>query len=237
MRPRDVSDVAPRATEVMGFAGVSHQRLLSFVRELLSDFRPVAVKRGSYIYHCGDPGNVAYFLEAGTVKTCVPTEAGKHCLLQIHGPPDFIGHPSLPNADRGETAIARTAVVIRKIPSAVLLEELLRKDLMKEFTSYLSGRLQEQQQIITSLVTSSAEARLAAALIRLGRNLGEPVAGELRLRERISCQELAEIVGTTRSRVGYFLARFRNLHLIHTDPPWPLRIRVAQLQSHMATCD
>jgi CRP-like cAMP-binding protein len=117
-------------------------------------------------------------------------------------------------AERMDMAIARTPVSLRKIPVSDFMEMLRKQDLTATFVAYLATRGAEREQIITDFVTCSAEERLAAALLRIGRRLGRPESGELCMFEPLSCQELSEMVGTTRSRIGYFLGRFRERRLL-----------------------
>jgi CRP/FNR family transcriptional regulator, cyclic AMP receptor protein len=214
--------------------GAVEDQLVALVRKYSLRYRAIRLKRGVGIYNAGDSDRTMYFLEEGMVRISIPTAAGRSCLLEIHRSPMFFGEIAGVNGERADMAVARTSVLLRKIPGEAFFEMLKAEDLVQTFAVYLSARLSEYQQIITDFVTCSAEERLAATLLRLGRKLGHTESGELCLRERLSCQELSEMVGTTRSRVGYFLGRFRQQHFVAEDSRRHLRIREDRLKEYLS---
>jgi len=135
-------------------------------------------------------------------------------LLDICGPGDIVGESFFIGSERTETVIAMTPTVVRALSRSQFLEGIFNNGLVEESLKYLASKLAEQQQIITQFVTADSEQRLAATLLRLARKLGKRRNGKLWIDEKITHEELAEIVGTTRSRVGYFLKRFRTARLI-----------------------
>ena len=208
-------------------------RLLTFVRTLALNYRLSRIRRGGTIYSAGDCDNKIYFLEEGSLKISVSTYAGRSCLLDIHRAPALFGEAACAMAERMDMAVARTAVSLRKIPVSDFMEMLRRQDLTATFVAYLAARGAEHQQIITDFVTCSAEERLASALLRIGRRLGRPESGALCMIEPLSCQELSEMVGTTRSRVGYFLGRFRERRLLVQDSKSHFRILESRLTHYL----
>lgn len=208
-------------------------RLVAMVRRQAHHFRAARLNKGAGIYNAGDCDKTIYFLEEGTVKISVPTSAGRSCLLDFHRAPMIFGEIPGLNGERADMAVARTPVLLRKVPRIAFVEMMRNEDLLLTFTWHLGRRITEYQQIVTEFATCSAEARLAATLIRLGKKLGYVQSGELCLDEPLSCQDLSEMVGTTRSRVGYFLARFRALNFVTMDPDCRLRIRENQLSAYL----
>lgn len=117
--------------------------------------------------------------------------------------------------ERLETATAMEETELRVV-SCPQFFSLLKSDslLAQGFASYLSVRIAEQQEAITRLATDGSEHRLGTTLLELARKLGKKEPHGLSIEHRISHEELAEIVGTTRPRVSEFLQRFRELGLI-----------------------
>jgi CRP-like cAMP-binding protein len=101
---------------------------------------------------------------------------------------------------------------------------------------FLAGKLVEQQQIVSQFVTADSEGRLAATLLRLARKIGKPHNGRLVIDEKITQEELAEIVGTTRSRIGFFLKRFRTAGLIEKSAQASLSIDEVRLDEYIQEC-
>lgn len=106
--------------------------------------------------------------------------------------------------------------------------------LREEFVLYLARRLSEQQQMITGLVTEDSEYRLAAVLLNLGCKIGKRENHRLRIEQRITQEELSSMVGTTRSRVGYFLKRFRAAGLVERAGDSCLVVDEPRLRTFMA---
>jgi len=222
---------APRLTTSKPAA--LEERLIALLRKHRLRYRAIRLKPGVGIYNAGDSDRTMYFLEDGTVKISIPTAAGRSCLLEFHRAPMFFGEIAGINGERADMAVSRTTVLLRKIPGDAFAEMLKAEDLVQAFAGYLAARLSEHQQIITDFATCSAEERLAATLLRLGRKLGHTESGVLCVHDRLSCQELAEMVGTTRSRVGYFLGRFRQLDFVFEDSRRCLRIREDRLEEYL----
>jgi len=188
------------------------------------------------LYTCGTDSRYIYFVESGYVKTCLLSQNAKQCLLDISGPGDMVGESCLLCAERLETVIAMTQCVVRAIPRTEFLETIFKHKLVEASLQYLTAKLLEQQQIVSHFVTSDSEGRLAATLLRLARKLGKPHRGQLLIDEKITQEELAEIVGTTRSRVGYFLKRFRATGLIEQPSQTALLINEIRLGEYVQEC-
>ncbi|GAA3273691.1 Crp/Fnr family transcriptional regulator [Dactylosporangium vinaceum] len=176
----------------------------------------IKVGRREVVYGCLDGDRSLYLVEQGQVKAVTPSREGKECLLGIYAAGDVFGELCLVGSDRMETVIAMTPTVLRRISAAKVLSALADAGLRGEFVRYLAQRLFEQQQLIIGLVTADSEYRLAAILLHLARKHGKREEHLLRIEERITQEELSGMVGTTRSRVGYFLKRFRNAGLVAT---------------------
>jgi CRP/FNR family cyclic AMP-dependent transcriptional regulator len=162
----------------------------------------------------GDPAKRVMYIQEGGVKLTVVNESGKEAVVAILGPGDFLGEGCL----AGElqcmataTAIAPTTVLaIEKAEmSRVLHGEHAFSD---RFIAYVLARnLRVQQDLIDQLFNSS-EKRLARTLLLLA-HYGMPGKPE-KVLPKISQETLAEMIGTTRSRVNFFMNKFRKMGFI-----------------------
>jgi CRP-like cAMP-binding protein len=99
---------------------------------------------------------------------------------------------------------------------------------------YLAVRIADQQQVISHLVTVDSEQRLGKTLLQLARKLGKQDPRSVRIEQKISHEELSEMVGTTRPRISKFMQRFRNLGLIERSAENFLIIKEKKLTDYLA---
>jgi CRP-like cAMP-binding protein len=185
------------------------------------------------LYTRGTDDGDLYFVERGCVKVLMLSPRARPCLLDICAPGDMVGESCLLCGERRETVIAMTPCVLRVVSRAEFLDVIFKHELVEASLQYLAAKLLEQQQIVSDFVTADSEGRLAAALLRLARKLGQPHDGWLMIADKITQEELAELIGTTRSRVGYFLKRFRTAGLIEQPSNATLRINEALLDGYV----
>src|SRR3954469_20883358 len=102
---------------------------------------------------------------------------------------------------RNETASAMQAVVVRRVSRRDFLAEVYRSGAYESLIRHLAARLAERQAAIFDLVTMDAERRLAKVLLAFAEKLGAADGPYLRMQERISHEDLSQIVGTTRPRI------------------------------------
>jgi len=113
------------------------------------------------------------------------------------------------------------------------LARLRNESLLEGLIQYLAVRLAEQQEVIAALATANSEQRLARTLIHLARILGMSDSRGTRIAHRISQEELAEMVGTTRTRIGVFLKKFRGLGLVGLSEERCLVVDSAKLSAYL----
>jgi len=166
------------------------------------------------IFAQGDPASSVLYIQEGGVKLTVVNEAGKEAVVAILGPSDFFGEGCL----AGQTLCMSTATAIA--PTSVLVikkGEMLRvlhgeSEFSDRFIAHmLSRNLRVEEDLIDQLFNSS-EKRLARTLLLLAR-YGSPGQTQTIL-PNISQETLAEMIGTTRSRVNYFMNKFRKMGFI-----------------------
>ncbi|CAM5281908.1 MULTISPECIES: Crp/Fnr family transcriptional regulator [Streptomyces] len=190
------------------------------------------VLRGEHIYNCADTDRNVYFVKSGQVKTIMVTASGKRCLLDLYLPGNVFGELCLTNPRRTDTAVAMADTELVRVSHQRLLAILDREGLLELFTAYLTDRLAEQQRIIADLVTLESEMRLAARLLQLSKRFGQRCDRGMLISVRLTQEELAEMVGTTRSRVGFFLKTFREAGLL-VSSRGPIIINQPNLASYV----
>jgi len=189
--------------------------------------------RNLALYSCGQRDASVYLIESGWIKTLALSTSGKECLLGIYGCGDVVGELCLVEEERSSMAVAMVASVLTRVSRQRFLEILGDGGILDDWMRYLAFRLVEQQQVIASMVTADSERRLAVTLLRLGHKLGTAQADQFRIEHRITQEELAGMVGTTRSRVGHFLKEFRRGGLIAATPDSRLVIHERRLRRYV----
>jgi len=169
------------------------------------------------IYTQGAPASTLFYIQEGGVRLTTRDKGGRPAVTSILGVNDFFGELCLAGYPlRMSTAVALTASSIRTINKEKLLESLREKNkLSNSLVAYLVSSIQNYRDHVAHLLTSSAEQRLARVLLRLAHldKNGSPAAEIPILSHRV----LAEMVGTTRARVNFFMNRFRKKGFIDYD--------------------
>jgi CRP/FNR family cyclic AMP-dependent transcriptional regulator len=185
--------------------------------------RLVRLKAKHHFFTQGSPADCVFYLQSGRARLTVVSKAGKEATITLLAAGDFVGEESLAGAVglRMATATAITGCVALKIERAemirVLHEEHAFSDLFLKFLLLRSMRTQED---LVDQLFNSSEKRLARILLLMAEfgNPGEPET----LIPQITQETLAEMIGTTRSRVSFFMNRFRKLGFVEYNG----RIRV-----------
>jgi CRP/FNR family cyclic AMP-dependent transcriptional regulator len=171
-------------------------------------------RKGEVIYSQGDACDSVFYLQKGTVTLGVLSHEGKEAIVAILGPGDFFGESALAGQTvRMTTATASSAsayLVIAKQQMTRLLHE--QHDLSDRFLSYVLARNIRVEADLVDQLFNSSERRLARTLLLLAR-YGKQDAPH-RVLPKVSQEMLAEMVGTTRSRVNFFMNKFRKLGFI-----------------------
>lgn len=195
---------------------------------------PIPARKGANIYVCGDPDETVYFIESGQVKLVMLSPEGHECLLSIHTAGDIFGELCLAGLTvRHETATAMTEVVLRPISCVQFLARLGNDALLIGFIQYLSVRIADQQDIIANLVTIDSEHRLGQTLLDLAHKLGKQDPRSIRIEQRITHEEFATMIGTTRPRVSEFMRRFRELGLIELNAQRHVIVKEGKLTAYL----
>ena len=214
--------------------GRFQQQLRESLRQEAVHGHAVTITKDANVYTCGDQDETVYFIQSGQVKLLMVSPEGRECLLAIHTAGDIFGELCLSGlGERRETATAMAKSVLRPIPCAQFLVRLSRDALLEGFVQYLAVRIADQQDIIANLVMVDSEQRLGQTLLDLARKLGKQDPRSIRIEQRITHEELAAMVGTTRPRVSEFMQRFRELGLIEISAERFLIVKEQKLTDYL----
>jgi len=180
----------------------------------LSKRRATDYLSGKRVFSQGDPCESVFYIREGRVKIAVLSPTGKEAVVGILGAGDFFGELALAGHPvRLATATAMVASQIVVVPKRQMLRLLhQRKGLSDHFIAHMLARNARLEEDLVDHIFNASEKRLARALLLLAR-YGKP-KGARRVLPRIYQEVLAEIVGRTRSRVNFFMNKFRRLGFI-----------------------
>lgn len=175
----------------------------------------VSFRKGQTIYAQGDRSDALFVIQTGTVKISVKSKAGKEAVLDILSNEDFLGKDSLAGqASRPASASAITDCRLLRIEKKAMLLALTRQvKLANVFWAYVLSRYVRYQQDLVDQHCNLSEKRLARVLLLLAR-FDTHEAAETTI-PKISHETLAEMVGTTRSRICFFMNRFKAAGFIY----------------------
>ena len=169
---------------------------------------------GTTIFTQGDPASSVMYVAQGTVRLSVLSHAGKEAVIAVLGDNHFFGEGCLvgqPNRMATASAMAACTIVVVEKPEMVRQLHAQPAFADRFLMHMLTRNIRIEEDLIDQLFNSS-EKRLARTLLLLAR-YGEPEASHRTL-PRVSQETLAEMVGTTRSRVNFFMNKFRKLGFI-----------------------
>ncbi len=171
-------------------------------------------RKDQTLFSQGSPADAVFYIRKGKVKITVVSEQGKEAVVAIQGPDEFCGEGCLiGQARRLATASAITECEIVRLEKPAMIRVLHDEPAFSEmFVAHLLARTIRVEEDLVDQLFNSSEKRLARALLLLA-NFGkdgrpEPVIA------KVSQETLAELIGTTRSRVSHFMNKFRNLGFI-----------------------
>ena len=176
--------------------------------------RIVRVPKKQTIYAQGAGCDAVFYIQTGKVRLTVVAKKGKEATIGILNPGDFFGEGGLAGQPlRMGSATAMTDCELMRIDKKEMMLALHRERTLSDmFTAYLLGRNIRYEEDLVDQLFNSSEKRLARILLLLA-HFGKEGAPETVV-PKISQETLAEMVGTTRSRVSFFMNRFRKLGFI-----------------------
>jgi CRP/FNR family transcriptional regulator, cyclic AMP receptor protein len=166
------------------------------------------------VFPQGGAADAVFYIQKGKVKITVVSEQGKEAVIAILGPDEFCGEGCLTGQPRRmATAVAMTECEIMRLEKAAMIRVLHEEPAFSEmFVAHLLVRTIRIEEDLVDQLFNSSEKRLARALLLLA-NFGKDGRPE-RIIAKVSQETLAEMIGTTRSRVSHFMNKFRKLGFI-----------------------
>ena len=175
----------------------------------------VRYHKDEMVFSQGDPADAVFYIQKGKAKVTVVSEQGKEAVVAIVGVNDFFGEACLAGQTQRVAAVcAMTDAVIVRLEKEAIVRVIHEEPAFSEmFIAHLLARTIRVEADLVDQLFNSSEKRLARLLLLLA-NFGkqgkpEPVIA------KISQETLAEMIGTTRSRVSFFMNKFRQLGFIH----------------------
>jgi CRP/FNR family cyclic AMP-dependent transcriptional regulator len=175
----------------------------------------IELEKHTTIFSQGDAATSVFYIQKGKVKLTVVSRRGKEATIALLSAGDFVGEECIAAIQplRMATATTLTPVTVLRIERKEMVRVLGRELAFSEtFVAYLLARNVHIQEDLIDQLFNSSEKRLARALLILAR-FGKDVTPEMVI-PKISQETLAEMIGTTRSRVSFFMNRFRELGFI-----------------------
>jgi CRP-like cAMP-binding protein len=176
--------------------------------------RIVKYERSATVYAQGDPASSVMYIQQGGIKLSVLSESGKEAVVALLGPGDFFGEGCLAGQKlRMATATAMTSSTILIVHKRKMLQVLHQQSALSDrFIAHMLARNIRVEEDLVDQLFNSSEKRLARALLIIAR-YGKQNKPQ-RVLPKVSQEVLAEMVGTTRSRVNFFMNKFRKLGFI-----------------------
>src|SRR6202171_3613617 len=179
--------------------------------------KTVSLAKRSAIFSQGDAADAVFYIQTGKVRLTVVSNNGREATVGILSGGDFCGEGCLGGQPlRMGSAIAMTECAVLRIDKKLMMEALHRQHEFSDlFVAYLLARNIRYEEDLVDQLFNSSEKRLARTLLLLAHfcKEGKPET----VIPKISQETLAEMVGTTRSRVSFFMNRFRKLGFIHNN--------------------
>ncbi len=198
-----------RAKKTRGFDPVT------FLATIGEGRKSFTASRKQGIFTQGDPADAVFYIQKGKVRLNVVSKVGKEATIAILGERDFFGEGALAGqAFRMGSAAAMSDCQLLRIEKKAMMNALHREHAFSDmFVAYLLARNIRYEEDLVDQLFNSSEKRLARVLLMLA-HFGKEGVPETVV-PKISQETLAEMVGTTRSRVSFFMNRFRKLGFIH----------------------
>lgn len=207
------------------------------LRDMLDSlpFAHMRIEAQERIYAPGDQDDAMYVIESGQVKLVMSSAGGNDCLLAVYAAGEVFGETCLDgSARRVEGASAMAPTIVRRVSRRDVMAGVERASVATPLLRHFARRLIERQTAVFDFVTMDAAPRLAKALLQIAEKLGEADGEYLRIEQRISHEELSQIVGTTRPRITAFMQQFRREGLVDAAGSRVIRVHRQRVLDYLA---
>jgi CRP/FNR family cyclic AMP-dependent transcriptional regulator len=186
----------------------------AFLSKVNGERTVVEHRKNQIVYRQGDPADAVFYMQTGKAKVTVVSEQGKEAVVAVLGAGDFFGEGCLAGQLlRLATVATLTECAITRMPKTEIVSIIHTEPTFAElFISHLLTRNSRVEADLVDQLFNSSEKRLARTLLLLA-NFGK-AGGPEPVLAKISQETLADMIGTTRSRVSFFMNKFRKLGLI-----------------------
>ena len=175
----------------------------------------VEAPKGEHVFSQGDPADAVFYIQKGRLKVSVVSKQGKEAVVTLLNQGQFVGEECIASGHptRLTTATALSDTVLLKISRKEMARVLRHEPALSEvFVSFLLARNAHIQADLIDQLFNSSEKRLARVLLLLAQ-FGKDAKADIVI-PKLSQETLAEMIGTTRSRVSFFMNRFRKMGFI-----------------------
>ena len=202
----------------------------SMLENIIEGKQILKLRKGIKLFSQGGGADAIYFIQSGSVKVTTASVQGKKAVLAILGPRDFFGEGCLVGQSvRINTATTTESSIVFEIQKRAMLQALhAQPELSEKFVASLLARNIDMEEDICDQLFNNNENRLARVLLKLSRYGQHDFLPDAKL-SQLSHETLADLVGTTPSRILHFLNKFRRLGLIHSNGNGEIMVRAEML--------
>jgi CRP-like cAMP-binding protein len=202
----------------------------SMLENIIEGKEILKLRKGIKLFSQGAAADAIYFIQSGGVKVTIASAEGKEAVLAMLGPRDFFGEGCLVGQSlRLSTAATTESSTIFEIQKRAMLQALhAQAELSEKFVASLIARNIDTEEHIADRLFNHGESRLARILLKLSRYGQHDFLPDAKL-SQLSHETLADLVGTTPSRISHFLNKFRRLGLIHSNGKGEIMVRPEML--------
>jgi CRP/FNR family cyclic AMP-dependent transcriptional regulator len=220
-KPKKITKL--KSTEIDAYVG-------SMLENIIEGKEILKLRKGIKVFSQGAEANAIYFIQSGRVKVTIASAQGKEAVLATLGPREFFGEGCLVGQSlRMSTATTTESSTVFEIQKRAMLQALLAQpELSEKFVASLLVRNIDMEEDIADQLFNRGEKRLARVLLKLSRYGQHDFLPDAKL-SQLSHETLADLVGTTPSRIVHFLNKFRKLGLIHYNGNGEIMVRPEML--------
>jgi CRP/FNR family cyclic AMP-dependent transcriptional regulator len=212
-----------KSTEIDPYVG-------SMLEDIIDGKEILKLRKGIKLFSQGAAADAIYFIESGKVKVTIASAEGKEAVLAMLGPRDFFGEGCLIGQSlRISTVTTIEASTVFEVQKRAMLQALhAQPELSEKFVAFLLARNIDMEEHIADQLFNHGESRLARILLKLSRYGQHDFLPDAKL-SQLSNETLADLVGTTPSRIVHFLNKFRRLGMIHSNGNGEIMVRPEML--------
>jgi CRP/FNR family transcriptional regulator, cyclic AMP receptor protein len=189
------------------------------IQRLVKTLELREIRRRQVVYLPGDPGDSVYFVNGGRLKVSKVTRDGKELTLAYRVPGEIFGELCLIEGGPREEMSEAMENSLISVVDRVLFEQILTKEglISSRLVKVVAQRRREVENKIEQLIFKDVNAKLAELLLRLGDEYGIEDARGILVSLKITHQEMANLIGSTRETVSLTLSQFKRRGFIHTE--------------------